>query len=256
MASFFSIDPLGLFGDDDFKPQTQPLLTPAGKKLEKTLFETIKSDLFPENLASRFIGNAKKLAGARRRQFQKVSAGAGFTSPENIVSGDIGRGFLKETATRLGEAGVGARAAGGAKRGFAIKRLGSLQNFINLQSGTPILRAQAGLIKGEQKQAEGAQKGALLGSLAQAAAMSDVRIKENIIEISFPLEKIKKLTGYTYNYIGNPPSSRNGGVMAQDVEKVLPDAVTEIDDIKYVKYDAVIGLLVNAVNELREKIGV
>lgn len=154
-----------------FKPQTTPILTPAGKKLEKGLFTSIKSELFPENLASRFIGDAKKLAGARRKQFQKISAGAGFRGPENIVSGDVGRGILGETATRIGEAGIGARKAGGAKREFAISRLGKLQNFINLQSGTPILRAQAGLIKGEQKQAAGAQKGAILGSLAQFATI-------------------------------------------------------------------------------------
>lgn len=160
-----------LSSGDKFKPQTTPILTPKGKKLEKGLFESIKSELFPENLAARFVGDAKKLAGARRKQFEKISAGAGFTSPENIVSGDIGRGFLRETATRLGEAGAGAKVAGGAKREFAISRLGKLQKFINLQSGTPILRAQAGLIKGEQQQAAGAQKGAILGTLAGFGAI-------------------------------------------------------------------------------------
>ena len=161
----------GIFDDDKFKPQTTPILTPAGEKLEKGLFTSIKSELFPENLASRFVGDAKKLAGARRRHAQKTTAGAGFRGPENVVAGEVGRGILGESATRLGEAGVGARRAGGAKRDFAINRLGKLQNFINLQSGTPILRAQAGLIKGEQKQAAGAQEGALLGTLAQFATL-------------------------------------------------------------------------------------
>ena len=160
-----------LGSDTTFKPQTTPILTPEGKKLEKTLFETIKTDLFPENLASRFIGDAKKLVGARRRQVRGISAGVGFRGPESIVTGEAGRGLLGETATKLGEAGVGARRAGTAKREFAINRLGNLQRFINLQSGTPILRAQAGLIKGEQKQAAGAQEGAILGTLAGFGAI-------------------------------------------------------------------------------------
>jgi hypothetical protein len=165
------IDPLGLFESEQFKPKTQPLLTPAGKKLEKGLFESIKTDLFPENLASRFIGDAKKLAGAQRRQTERATAGAGFRSPENVVTGAGARGILAQSAQRLGTAGTGFRAAGQAKRQFAINRLGNLQNFINLQSSTPLLRAQAGLIKGEQKQAAGAQKGALLGSAISLATL-------------------------------------------------------------------------------------
>ena len=42
--------------------------------------------------------------------------------------------------------------------------------------------------------------------------------------------------------------------MAQDLEKVLPEAIYEVDDIKFIRLDAVIGLLVNAVKELDAKI--
>ena len=42
--------------------------------------------------------------------------------------------------------------------------------------------------------------------------------------------------------------------MAQDLEEVLPDAVSEINGVKFVRYDAVVGLLVNAINELSQKI--
>ncbi len=256
--SFF--DPLNLIdkviGGDKFKPITQPKLTPKGEKLEKELFKSIKTTLFPENLASRFIGDAKRIEQARRRGSERRFAGAGFRGRENVVGGNVAKGFLGETSARLRGTRPGIRRAGEARRKFSLGRLGNLQNFINLQSGTPILRAQAGLIKGEQEQAAGAKKGAFIGSLAQLAAMSDIRAKENISEIDSSLEKIRKLTGYTYNYIGNSPQNRDGGVMAQDVERVLPNAVVEFDGVKFVKYDAVIGLLINAVNELCEKMGV
>jgi len=41
--------------------------------------------------------------------------------------------------------------------------------------------------------------------------------------------------------------------MAQELEEVLPEAVVEINSIKHVKLDAIIGMLVNAVNELDDK---
>ena len=86
-----------------------------------------------------------------------------------------------------------------------------------------------------------------------AAMFSDVRIKENIKPIDSALDKVAKLAGYSYNYKFNSPDNRNGGVMAQDLEEVLPDAVSEINGVKFVRYDAVVALLVNAVNELNQR---
>ena len=98
-----------------------------------------------------------------------------------------------------------------------------------------------------------------LGGLASAVgpgflALSDQRLKENIIPVKDALGKIEQLTGYSYNYITSDPSNRNGGIMAQDLEKVLPDAVSNVHGVKYVRYDAVIGLLIEAVKELNRKI--
>ncbi len=93
-----------------------------------------------------------------------------------------------------------------------------------------------------------------LGATATALG-SDKRIKENIKPVDNALDKVRQLSGYSYNYIGNDPANRNGGIMAQDLEKVLPDAVSEIDGVKYVRYDAVVALLINAVNELARKAG-
>ena len=86
-------------------------------------------------------------------------------------------------------------------------------------------------------------------------AASDKRLKENIEHIDNALEKVKELDGNTYNFKTNNPRNRDGGIMAQDLEKILPEAVTEINGIKYVKYAAVVALLVNAVNELAKKVG-
>jgi len=89
-------------------------------------------------------------------------------------------------------------------------------------------------------------------AMAAALAFSDARVKENVKPIDSALDKVEKLTGYSYNYTFNSPDNRNGGVIAQDLEEVLPDAVSEINGVKFVRYDAVIALLVNAVKELAE----
>jgi len=91
---------------------------------------------------------------------------------------------------------------------------------------------------------------------AGTAAASDIRVKENIEPIEDALEKVQKLKGYMFDYKKGivAEERRHGGVMAQDLEKVLPDAVTETGGIKRVDMNAVIGLLVNAVNELNERV--
>jgi len=148
-----------------------PAYSPEGKKLFGELHKSVLQGLFPENLASRFIGDAKKMEQARRRVSEKRFAGAGFRGPENVATGNVARGFLSETAGRLRNVQPGVRRAGQARREFAIRRLGNLQNIINLESNKPIALAQAGFMKEEQKQLAGAQRGAGLGSLAQLAAL-------------------------------------------------------------------------------------
>lgn len=92
-----------------------------------------------------------------------------------------------------------------------------------------------------------------IGGLVQGL-LSDKRLKENIEPIKNALDKVKGLSGKTYHYTFSPEQSE-GGIIAQDLERVLPEAVVEINGIKLVKYEAVIALLVNAVNELSKKVG-
>ena len=77
---------------------------------------------------------------------------------------------------------------------------------------------------------------------------SDERLKTNIKKIDKPLDIINKIEGVTYNWISD--NSADVGVIAQDVERCLPDAVQEMDGIKSVNYNALIGLLVESVKEL------
>ena len=106
-----------------------------------------------------------------------------------------------------------------------------------------------------------AQMGASLGAAGMMSyatmAASDRNYKMNIIPIESALDKVAMLGGYTYDFVPEIPQAaegRTGGIMAQDLEQVMPETVHEIDGIKHVSYGAVIGLLVNAVNELKQKL--
>lgn len=82
--------------------------------------------------------------------------------------------------------------------------------------------------------------------------VSDVRFKENFKIIENALGKIKRLEGQIFNFKGQ--DERNAGIMAQDLEKVLPESVMEIDGKKHIKVDGILALLVNALKELDEKV--
>lgn len=74
--------------------------------------------------------------------------------------------------------------------------------------------------------------GSALGGWAQSGfSMSDARMKENIR----PIGKLDSgLTVYAYNFKGKPTTEI--GVLAQEVERSIPDAVKEFGGIKYVNY--------------------
>ena len=97
--------------------------------------------------------------------------------------------------------------------------------------------------------------------IAYSTTISDERLKENIQPIDDALAKVKQLKGCTFTYTVDGKDS--AGLIAQDVEKVLPSAVSEkelplkMDDgvaYKTVQYDQTIGLLVEAIKELTAKV--
>ena len=74
---------------------------------------------------------------------------------------------------------------------------------------------------------------ALAGGLGRIATLSDRRMKENISRVG----TLKNgLPIYVFNYKKDPDGIPQIGLMAQDVEKMYPDAVEEYDGVKHVNY--------------------
>ena len=84
------------------------------------------------------------------------------------------------------------------------------------------------------------------------AETSDKRLKKNIEKIQNPLEKLDKINGYTFDWIENKEihnhSNKDIGVIAQEIEEVLPElTITRDNGYKAVKYDKLTALLIECV---------
>lgn len=96
------------------------------------------------------------------------------------------------------------------------------------------------------------------GDITAFASSSDIRKKENINRIEDALSKVMAIGGYTYNFKGD--NRKITGVIAQELEEVLPEAVYEIDDTEFdgkskaVRYGNVVGLLIEAIKELKAEL--
>ena len=88
---------------------------------------------------------------------------------------------------------------------------------------------------------------------AAAAALSDERLKYDIAPIKNPLDKVNRLEGVSFKW--KDDDEDDVSVIAQDVEKVMPEAISEREDgMKMVGLPQMVGLLTGAVQELDKKV--
>jgi hypothetical protein len=90
-------------------------------------------------------------------------------------------------------------------------------------------------------------------------ATSDRRLKDDLKLIDAPLDKVCKLSGYTFVWNNNQDTYEVGkqdvGLVAQEVEEVLPEVVTERQNgYKAVNYEKVVPLLVESIKALKQEV--
>ena len=83
---------------------------------------------------------------------------------------------------------------------------------------------------------------------------SDARLKANIISLGATLSKLLQIDGKTYTMKKDANHKKKIGLLAQDIEKVFPELVTETNDIKSVNYQGLVPVLINAMKEQQEEI--
>jgi len=93
-----------------------------------------------------------------------------------------------------------------------------------------------------------------------AYSSSDARLKENLEVIPNALDKVSSLTGYTFDWNDKQTAYETGkrdvGIVAQDVEAVLPEVVVDREETGYkaVNYEKLVPLLIEAIKELKAEV--
>ena len=115
-----------------------------------------------------------------------------------------------------------------------------------------------------------------VGDNPQLLAMaSDTRLKKNVKQMKYGLKELEQLEPKSYNYINEDNmTTRHLGVMAQELQQVMPELVVELDphkngsfrnylsedvkdEILYgVKYQELVPVLINAVKELKQEVDI
>jgi hypothetical protein len=104
------------------------------------------------------------------------------------------------------------------------------------------------------------------GNEITAYYSSDIRLKENVVKIENALEKIDQIRGVYFDWTDEHIANRGGedgyfvrkhdvGVIAQEIESVLPEVVADRDDgYKAVRYEKIVPLLIAAIKEQQQQI--
>ncbi len=82
---------------------------------------------------------------------------------------------------------------------------------------------------------------------------SDARLKANIISLGSTLAKLLQIDGKTYTMKKDENKKQKIGVLAQDIEKVFPELVSESNGVKSVNYQGLVPVLINALKEQDSK---
>lgn len=105
------------------------------------------------------------------------------------------------------------------------------------------------------------------GEITGFSSVSDERLKTNIVSLENALETIEGLSAYRFEWAETMGTTHAGkpdiGLMAQEVEQILPEAVYETswmgsdeDVVKTIRYERIVPVLVEAIKELTERVKV
>ena len=78
---------------------------------------------------------------------------------------------------------------------------------------------------------------------------SDARLKANIISLGSTLAKVLQIDGKSYTMKKDENNKQKIGLLAQDIEKVFPELVSESNGVKSVNYQGLVPVLINALKE-------
>jgi hypothetical protein len=97
--------------------------------------------------------------------------------------------------------------------------------------------------------------GGNITATGNVTAYSDVRLKTNINTLTNSLEKVLSMRGVSYTRTDFDTERTHIGVIAQEIEQILPEVISENENgIKSVSYGNIVGILIEAIKELKKQL--
>lgn len=176
------------------------------------------------------------------------NAEADGTPFAGLVGGSFTTGDIDLAATALAASTSGAGPAG------EFRNTRGTDARVRAATGSHPLVIEAGSSLSEVVRVENSgtirSEGAVFAD--DLSASSDARLKSELLRIGDAMSRLRSLTGYTFAKAGR--ESRAAGLIAQDVQRVLPEAVGDSGEYLALSPAAVLALVVEALKELDEKI--
>jgi hypothetical protein len=210
------------------------------------------------------VGAEKKLTKANIN-ISGFNNNSGFTTNTGTVTSVTGGNGLTGTVTTSGSLAVGAGtgidvAADAISVDVSDFMTNGVNNRVLTATGADAMNAEANMtFDGSTLAVTGAITAT--GDIT-AFFTSDRNLKQNIINIENSLDKVSKLNGVYYNWTKEAlekhkhlVDEKEVGVIAQDVEAVLPELVaTREDGTKAVRYERLCAVLIESIKELKKEI--
>jgi hypothetical protein len=216
----------------------------ASTRLDALETETSNLELYTQSVENRFT-NLASYTGSTNTSITSLNS---FTQSANITLNNI-ESFTSSINTtikdKLNEDGV----VSGSSQilGNSTIHSGSIGNY---QFNSIGIGTAASTVEGELR---------ATGDIV-AFYSSDERLKENIQPIVDALSKVESISGNTYDWKEgfetiHSHTGNDIGVIAQEIEKVLPEVVTNRETgYKAVQYEKIVPLLIEAIKELSAKV--
>ena len=213
---------------------------------------------------TRFAGSAVDFTPPTMGSY---GGGSNYSSAAGVVDVNNAYAAQREKAPRFDELSSMAMQTQSAEKQAAINAEGDVTaagiNSLG-QAKAGQLQAQAS-IKAAEAQASASKTGAIMGGIGKIASaglglLSDETTKSDVKRIDTALETLRNLKPVTFHYkeeYSSSPERLHHGFIAQEFQKVLPDATYFDESIGKMCIDTgdVIGLLVRANQELEARIG-
>ena len=156
----------------------------------------------------------------------------------NVGIGDNASYYLYMTENEIGRTG---------NADFFIQANNTGKTMMNVSGGNILMGTQSD--NGERLYVSGN-----IRATGSITANSDISLKKNLLKIENALEKVEQINGYTYELKADD-SKRYAGVIAQEIQTVLPEIVNKGNDgILGVEYGNISALLIEAIKEQNTKI--